>query len=205
MNAANYEYDFYLPRWFVVVPIAALVTLMLLALMARLIFLDIQAPEEVPAVPIKDLSYTETVIDTFKSIKPIEKPVSKPLPAAPPIDDLDRGELNIANTLVTAGYINEDPLAIDFSGMPVPQFLVSPAYPRRAISLGIEGYVDVRFDITEIGTTENVQVMLAVPENIFDRAAVSAVQRWRYQPRMVEGHAKRYPGMTRRIVFKMEE
>ncbi len=204
MNA-TYEYPFSFPRWLMVVPLAMLVTAALLAVMARLIFTDIQAPEESHTVPVKDLSYNETIIETFPSIKPIEKPTSEPIPNAPPQNDPERGNLTVANVNIDTTFIRDEAVGIDFSGMPVPQFLVSPTYPSRAITRGIEGYVDVRFDISAIGNAENAQVMHAEPENIFDRAAVAAVQRWRYQPKMVDGNARTYPGMTRRIVFKMED
>ena len=64
---------------------------------------------------------------------------------------------------------------------------ISPEYPAAAAQKGLEGSVDVRFTITSRGTVENPAVISADPPNVFDRAAIDAVRRWRYDPRVVDG------------------
>jgi len=69
----------------------------------------------------------------------------------------------------------------------VPLVRVPPQYPIRAAERGIEGWVVLRFTITATGTVENPIVIDAKPKRIFDRAAVRALKKWKYRPRVVDG------------------
>jgi TonB family protein len=66
---------------------------------------------------------------------------------------------------------------------------VPPVYPREAERLGIKGWVDVEFTIAPDGTTQDVVVRSAQPQNTFDQAAVDAVKRWRFEPVVRAGAA----------------
>lgn len=67
-----------------------------------------------------------------------------------------------------------------------------PAYPVNARRNGYHhGRVLIGYDVSTDGTVQNVQVLDAFPVQVYTRAAVNAVQRWRYMPgtadkRMVE-------------------
>jgi TonB family protein len=65
--------------------------------------------------------------------------------------------------------------------------LVEPRYPARALEQGIEGWVDMEFTVATDGSTRDAIVRAAEPLGIFDRAALEAVARWRYEPRMING------------------
>lgn len=67
--------------------------------------------------------------------------------------------------------------------------VVAPTYPQRAIEKNIEGWVDIEFTIATDGTTREAVVKAAQPEGTFDRAALNAIERWRYEPRLVNGAA----------------
>lgn len=67
-----------------------------------------------------------------------------------------------------------------------PSFRVPPIYPARAKQQGIEGYVDVRFTLNAVGRPQQIQIIAADPEYIFDSAVIKAVAKWRYEP--VESH-----------------
>lgn len=60
-------------------------------------------------------------------------------------------------------------------------------YPMSARAKQIEGYVLVRFTVTETGSVADPEVLRAEPAGVFDRAARRAVMRWKYQPQMVDG------------------
>ncbi len=75
-------------------------------------------------------------------------------------------------------------------------------YPRAALAKGIEGWVDVAFDVTTEGKVANVTVVDASPSNIFDSAAKSALSRARFQPVLVGGQAVEIRA-TRHIVFRL--
>jgi TonB family protein len=60
-------------------------------------------------------------------------------------------------------------------------------YPPEAARKGIEGSVDVSFTISPQGKVSDVTVVSAVPSDIFNRAAITAVRRWKYEPKIVNG------------------
>lgn len=66
-------------------------------------------------------------------------------------------------------------------------FFIAPSYPARARERSLEGWVDIEYTVTKDGTTRDAVVRAAEPANTFDRAALDAVKRWRYEPRVVNG------------------
>jgi len=68
-----------------------------------------------------------------------------------------------------------------------PLVRVEPDYPPRAQQRGIEGWVEVEFTITSIGTVEDPKVLRANPPGIFEQSTLRAVRRWRYNPQVVNG------------------
>jgi TonB family protein len=66
-------------------------------------------------------------------------------------------------------------------------YFIAPVYPERARERETEGWVDLDFLVTKDGTTRDPRVKLAEPAGVFDRAALDAVKRWRYEPRVVNG------------------
>ncbi|MGS2723246.1 energy transducer TonB [Porticoccus sp. GXU_MW_L64] len=81
---------------------------------------------------------------------------------------------------------------------------VAARYPGDAIEKGLEGYVDVIFDITATGTTTNVRVLAAEPARVFNRNAVKAVKKWKYRPQIESGVAVAVSGVVARIHFELE-
>ena len=47
----------------------------------------------------------------------------------------------------------------------------------------------LEFTITETGTVRNPKVVDAKPKRIFDRAAIQAIRKWKYRPRVIDGVA----------------
>jgi len=64
---------------------------------------------------------------------------------------------------------------------------VAADYPPEAARKGVEGSVDVSFTISPQGKVSEVIVTSAVPSDIFNRAAIAAVRRWKYEPKTVNG------------------
>jgi len=71
----------------------------------------------------------------------------------------------------------------------VPLVRVDPEYPPRARQQGIEGWVDLEFTISPVGTVQDAFVMESQPPRVFDRAALRAVRKWRYNPKTENGVA----------------
>jgi protein TonB len=71
----------------------------------------------------------------------------------------------------------------------IPVVVIRPVYPRDAAISGIEGWVKIEFTITEAGTVKNPQVVDANPARVFNRAAIRAILKWKFKPRVVDGVA----------------
>ena len=71
----------------------------------------------------------------------------------------------------------------------IPLVRIPPRYPMRASSRRIEGWVKVEFTITETGTVKDAIVKAAQPEKIFDKAALRAIVKWKFKPKVIDGEA----------------
>jgi protein TonB len=87
----------------------------------------------------------------------------------------------------------------------IPLVRIAPDYPPRALSRGLEGWVQVQFTITPTGTVKDAIVVNAEPKNIFDDAALKAIARWRYNPRVEGGVAVERVGVQTIIRFQLEQ
>ncbi len=86
----------------------------------------------------------------------------------------------------------------------VPQVRIQPDYPIQARQKGIEGWVDVRFDIGTDGSVRNPVVVDALPKSVFDAAALQAVRGWKYSPKTQDGRPVEQAGVRVRIRFELE-
>lgn len=85
----------------------------------------------------------------------------------------------------------------------VPLVRVDPDYPPRAKQRGIEGYVDIEFTISPVGTVQNPRVIGANPSFVFDRSALRAVRKWKYNPKIQNGVAVARAGVQVRLRFEL--
>ncbi len=95
--------------------------------------------------------------DNTIASKPGEKSAAQPAPAATDGASSETGEKKLE-----------------------PVIAGTPEYPPNARARRLEGHVDVEFTITPLGTVENARVVDAEPRNVFNAAALAAVNRWRY-------------------------
>jgi protein TonB len=87
----------------------------------------------------------------------------------------------------------------------VPMVRVNPEYPTRAAARGIEGWVHLKFTVTAQGSTSDVEVVDADPRGYFETAAVSAVKRYKYKPRIENGTAVARPDVEVVLSFQLEK
>lgn len=71
----------------------------------------------------------------------------------------------------------------------IPVVVIRPMYPRDAAIGGIEGWVQVEFTITAVGTVKDPRVVDADPPRMFNREAIRAILKWKFKPRVVDGVA----------------
>lgn len=78
-----------------------------------------------------------------------------------------------------------------------------PTYPLQARMRGQEGSVMLEFVVDSNGWTRDITAVSAEPGNVFVRAAVRAVERWRFKPGMRGGRAVSVR-VWQRISFRLE-
>jgi periplasmic protein TonB len=69
----------------------------------------------------------------------------------------------------------------------IPLAKVAPVYPLHAARRGIEGKVRVQFLVTAEGMVQDIKILDAKPEKVFDQSVIDCVSRWRFQPGRVQG------------------
>ena len=90
-------------------------------------------------------------------------------------------------------------------GTYLPIVRVAPIYPNRALTRNIEGYVLLEYVVTESGSVRDPVVLVADPPGFFERAALTAVVKFKYKPKVVDGQAVAVTGVRNRFVFEMED
>jgi protein TonB len=128
---------------------------------------------------------------------PIRNSVSKPLHAA-----LNIGDVGFARGL---DLIGPDLGAGPADNAPIPLVRVPPLYPTRASARGIEGWVVVEFTITASGAVEDPHVVQGDPPRVFNSAAIRAIRRWKYKPKVVGGKPVAQVGVRTLISFELDE
>ncbi|MCW5581334.1 MAG: energy transducer TonB, partial [Luteimonas sp.] len=58
----------------------------------------------------------------------------------------------------------------------------APRFPPEALRTGTSGEVQVEFTVGIDGSVTAARVVRADPPRVFDREAVAAVRRWRFEP-----------------------
>lgn len=77
-----------------------------------------------------------------------------------------------------------------------------PQYPAAALRRRMEGWVDVEFTVGVDGDVSNARAVGSDRGRVFERAAVDAVSRWKFQPAMDNGQAVAAV-LRQRIEFKL--
>lgn len=137
---------------------------------------------------------------------PPPKQPPKPQTPDPEPDIADSSGFNFNMPSVDVGNTSaglSGPGALVRDGDATPIFRQEPRFPTKAARDGIEGWVQLKFDINELGNVENVSVINAQPKRIFDREAKKALRKWRYNPKVVDGKAIKQIGLTVQLDFKL--
>jgi protein TonB len=128
-------------------------------------------------------------------------PVVAPAPASTPSVSALANSRAAAKAPIGAGHGRDDSKTV-VSGV-VPLFRVPPKYPARAASRHIEGWVKVEFTIQTDGSVDNAVVVGSEPEDIFNDAALTAISKWKFKEKMVNGIAVPQRAVQR-LQFKLE-
>ncbi|WP_392343277.1 energy transducer TonB [Pseudoalteromonas prydzensis] len=127
-------------------------------------------------------------------------------PRTPPSTDT-----NIVTTAITPD-ISIDKIGSDIqtnlqrpTGDATPIVRINPKYPPIAARDGIEGWVQLSFNVSQTGEVIDAQVTDAEPKRIFDREALRAIKRWKYRPKVIDGVAQIQTGQSVQLDFKLDQ
>ena len=195
-------------RWVISVALALLITLVLFYLMQALIATGAQQEQRVNVVKIVDATMPDIAMEVVREVEkpqPIEQ-LDTPPPEVPDRQlSMDSGpSLAIERAAVTIDAdlsIGGASISIT-DGEMLPLVNVTPQYPTRAASRGIEGWCQVSFTVTETGGVIDVVVVDAEPAGIFDTASMRAAERFKFQPKVVDGQGVAVPNVQ--YVFRYE-
>ena len=175
------------------------------------------------AVASGGLTTVVEFVDLTFSSRPPPAPLAPPPPPepVPAAEDLSVQadsptvaalEVALAVPVIESGMLELDGLDIGLapsaaqaasSRAPVPIAQPRPIYPETAARRGLEGWVRVSFTVDERGAVLDPSIDAAEPRNVFDRAALLALGRWRFEPAMLNGVAVKQR-VTQTIEFELE-
>lgn len=193
------------------VPFAAVIAIALFLAMRGLIAFGAIPVDDKPDIPKLDIFQNVTEM-TAKTVRhhpeatPVDPPPAPPLteptdanipdtPFAehtgyiPPMDGPNIGEMTPVN------YIP------DQNAQPIIR--IEPDYPLPALTRGLEGTCDLRFDVSAQGSPYNIDVMNC-SSPVFERNSRRAVEDWKYRPKTLQGQAVPMHGVETRLRYQME-
>jgi protein TonB len=129
-----------------------------------------------------------------------ETPTTQMQTSAPLANSVDLGQMKVSKDVALGGFNLSSS-----DGEYLPIVKVSPIYPSRAQSQGIEGWVLLKFTVTETGSVRDAEVMEAQPPGIFEEAAKKAVLKFKYKPRVENGRPVAVAGVEHLITFKIDK
>lgn len=80
---------------------------------------------------------------------------------------------------LTQSAKNESNITVD--DYPKNLFRVFPNYPVKAYSQGIEGALNIKFDVDENGYVQNIRMLDSPLVEIFGLSTIHAMEKWRYE------------------------
>jgi len=200
-----------LGRYAISIIVGSIVTVSLLFVMQLLIVTGKQAltdPRERHKLEFVRVKRNENL--NVEDIVPEKPPKPPETPPETPPQDMDNvnpdaPKINIAPPQITAGTDIGGPGSMNIAeGDYLPIVRVAPVYPARALSRGLEGFVDLSFTVTTTGTVRD-PIVLQSTSSLFERAAIRAVLKFKYKPRVVDGVPVDVPGVKTRISFMLED
>ncbi len=87
----------------------------------------------------------------------------------------------------------------------LPLNYITPEYPLAAREEEIEGHVLVEFTVTTQGRPRGIVILDRSPSDIFNVSAVNAAERFRFEPRIMNGEPVEAEGAQYQFVFELDD
>jgi len=187
--------------------LAALITFLLFYFMQYLIETESDTPQAISIIPIVDATVPEFENAVFVEETRPEPIVRENIPIVSEpsrTSDLPTGLVfHLAPEEPKLDTSAKDVLPMS-NGIMIPLIRTTPNYPSRALQRGLEGFVELSFTVDKLGNVIDPVVINAIPEGVFDRAALQSISRWKYSPAVNNGQPVETYDVRHRIVFQMD-
>ncbi|CAH9059120.1 hypothetical protein PSECIP111854_02337 [Pseudoalteromonas sp. CIP111854] len=178
-------------------------------LMQQLITQDNTRPLEIKSYPVVEIAQNREDSPTEEKTRLPPPPKMQP----PPTRLTNEATPNPSLTMSTAyrpsittpkvGILA--PTLMPTEGSAVPIVRAEPKYPAIAARDGIQGWVKLTFAISPTGEVTNINVLDARPKRTFNRAAIAALKRWKYRPKIENGRAVLQTNQNVVLEFKLAQ
>ncbi len=190
-------------------PVAGAITIALFLLMRYLILPAgdiIEEPEDSAKISITRPNRDELTRNRDRN-KP-DRPEQREAPPPPPPMQIDtRVNPNSRSNMAMPDFsgLNLGDLQAPSDRSATPLVQVPPIYPARAQARGTEGWVLIEFNITPSGAVVDPFVIDSDPRGVFDSAALRAIRRWKYRPKIIDSKPVAQFGKEQLITFLIIE
>lgn len=196
-------------RWLIGIPVAAIVTVGLFILMTVLISAEFEPQDKVETATFEINPKVEDikVIERETKIDQVKKVVTPPPPPKIERAQADKPTERIASL---EGAVPEfETPKIDRQSFKIavsdrdaqPLVRIPPIMPQRAEK---SGHCKVRFDVSPEGQPFNVTATYCT-QSLFERSTVKSVEKWKYNPKVVDGRNVSRSGVESRITFNLTD
>ena len=199
-------------RWVVFTPLAAIFTVGLFLAMRALISKDFvpQDKSETASFEINPQVEDIKVIERETKVDKVKKVITPPPPPQIERAKADKPTEKIASI---EGSIPEfEAPKIDASNFKIavsdrdaqPLVRIPPIFPPRFLQGDNSGYCKVRFDVSPEGQPFNVQTTTCTSRQL-ESATKKSVQKWKYNPKIVDGRPVARSGVESTIRFDLQD
>lgn len=199
-------------------PLAACLGLFVALGVFTLLWTFIGRTTAVPTVAkSNDVKFTRQLVDTpvvTKTREKVLRPRKPAVPTAPSIEAIDKGDVRTGPAGATlaryapynavSDLARYERAAVGQDRDVIPIVRIAPDYPPKPLADQIEGWVKVQFTIAPTGTVHDAFVVESSPGSVFDAAALKAIARWRYNPKVENGVPVERVGVQTIIRFHLQ-
>jgi len=196
-------------RWIIGIVVAAFVTFALFVAMKILISGDFKPQEKLEAANFEINPTVEDikVVKRTTKIDKVRKVITPPPP--PQIERQQAAKPQVAIASLEGAIPKFEPPKIDRQNFKIqvsdrdaqPLVRIPPIMPPRAEK---SGHCKVRFDVSPEGSPFNVTAPYCT-QSLFSRASIKSVEKWKYNPKIVDGRSVARTGVESQITFRLQD
>jgi len=197
-------------RFIAGLPIAAIITIALFLLMRFFITGDFKLEKKRDVVRLDINPKVQELEVRQREVKPERTKDVKPPPPPPAIEKQKAVQPKEGIASISGSIPDFEPPSLNRGNINFqvsdrdaqPLVRIEPIYPPRAAEQGREGTCTGYFDVSADGKPYNIKVTCS--SSMFVRAATRAIEKWKYNPKIVDGKAVARRGVQTPFKFQLE-